>query len=539
MSLGADGAARRTFLVLLDEPHAWVAAATLAREAPPGSVETLIAPVPGVRFLAARGREAAGLDEWWERMATAPGRPVVVAAHEDDLPRWIPGLDADFVLAVPDEAALAHYQHLPNVHATVSDDPRQLAEEALRQFGPAPAALPVIEPEANVRRVPPEATSLRGGSQTAASAAPASGRDSASQRERSPVVDPFELISRAEPIDIRAALNGAQRRVPFDPQATPLSRGSLLGEERPQVKAADFRPRPAPAPTRGGLDPRQILDRLGHGRRAPVSAELGQAVLACKPIVAAVISRKGGVGKTASAAAVAAILGEAVDPFGHTAALVDANIGNPDAWGRLDIRGRPTTMREIVRQLMSGEEPPGPSFAETPALAVYPESREAVDGYAPAQIERAASYLKARHAAVVVDLPNRLPAFTSAEAAVAAAWIGEADVLVLPTTADPTALLGAIEYLDADSVQGKPVVVSYIVPRARQIREAPQVRSMVERIRTAVAAVVEVPDDDRATLALIRRIAITEVGNELRQAYVSLATRVVEAVANRNGARSG
>lgn len=336
-----------------------------------------------------------------------------------------------------------------------------------------------------------------------------------------------------------AAPNGAQRREPFDSQATPLSRRSLLGEERPQVKAADFRPRPAPAPTRGGLDPRQILDRLGQGRRAPVSAELGQAVLACKPIVAAVISRKGGVGKTASAAAVAAILGEAVDPFGHTAALVDANIGNPDAWGRLDIRGRATTMREIVRQLMSGAEPPGPSFAETPALAVYPESREAGDGYAPAQIQRAASYLKARHAAVVVDLPNRLPAFTSAEAAVAAAWIGEADVLVLPTTADPTALLGAIEYLDADSVQGKPVVVSYIVPRARQIREAPQVRSMLERIRTAVAAVVEVPDDDRATLALIRRIAITEVGNELRQAYVSLATRVVEAAANRNGARSG
>lgn len=538
MSSGADGAARRTFLVLLDEPHAWVAAATLAREAPPGSVETLIAPIPGVRFLAARGREAASLDEWWERMASAPGRPVVVIAHEDDLPRWIPGLDADFVVAVPEEAALAHYQHLQNVHATVSDDPRHLAEEALRHLGSPPAAQPVKEPAAYSRRVPPEATSPRAASQAVASASPASGKDPASRREPSTVLDPFELISRAEPIDVGAAPNGAQRREPFDTQAMPPSRRSVMGDERPQVKAADFRPRPAPAPTRGGLDPRQILDRLGQGRRAPVSAELGQAVLACKPIVAAVISRKGGVGKTASAAAVAAILGEAVDPFGHTAALVDANIGNPDAWGRLDIRGRATTMREIVRQLMSGEEPPGPSFAETPALAVYPESREAGDGYAPAQIQRAASYLKARHAAVVVDLPNRLPAFTSAEAAVAAAWIGEADVLVLPTTADPTALLGAIEYLDADSVQGKPVVVSYIVPRARQIREAPQVRSMLERIRTAVAAVVEVPDDDRATLALIRRIAITEVGNELRQAYVSLATRVVEAAANRNGARS-
>jgi MinD-like ATPase involved in chromosome partitioning or flagellar assembly len=220
---------------------------------------------------------------------------------------------------------------------------------------------------------------------------------------------------------------------------------------------------------------------------------------------------------------------------GHTAALVDANVGNPDAWGRLDVEGEATTVREVVRSLMAGVEPPGPAFAETPALAIYPESRQAGDGYAPAQIQRVAGYLKGRHAAVVVDLPNRLPAFTSPEAAVAAAWIAEADVLILPTTADPTALLGAIEYLDADSVQGKPVIISYIVPRVRQIRDAPQVRGMLDRIRASVSAVVEVPDDDRATLALIRRVAITEIANELRQAYLDLAKRVVEAATHRNG----
>jgi len=47
--------------------------------------------------------------------------------------------------------------------------------------------------------------------------------------------------------------------------------------------------------------------------------------------------------------------------------------------------------------------------------------------------------------------------------------------------------------------------------------------------------VVEVPDDDRATLALIKHVAITEVGNELRQAYLNLATQVVEAAASRRG----
>jgi MinD-like ATPase involved in chromosome partitioning or flagellar assembly len=267
-----------------------------------------------------------------------------------------------------------------------------------------------------------------------------------------------------------------------------------------------------------------------------VGERLGPAILARKPLMGAVVSRKGGVGKTASAAAIAALLGEAVDPLGHTAALVDANVGNPDAWGRLEIRGQPTTVRTIMARLIAGEEPPGPAYAETPALAVYPESREAGDGYAPAHIQRLAGYLRARHAAVVVDLPNRLPAFTSAEAAVAAAWIVEADVVVVPTTADPVALLGVMEYLAAEGMHGKPVVVPYIVPRLREIKRAPEVRGLLERIRGAGAAVVEVPDDDRATVALIRRTAITEVGRQLRRAYLELAERMVAAVPDRTQA---
>src|SRR5215471_4660352 len=156
-----NGSRRRTILILLEEPHAWVAAATLARQSPPGTVETLIAPVPGVAFLSARGREATELDEWWNRMATAPGRPVVLAAHEDDLPRWIPGLDADFVVAVPDEDTRGTYGHLPNVVATVDDDPRQLAELALRGPNsralpaPAPAPPPAPPPPATLREEQP------------------------------------------------------------------------------------------------------------------------------------------------------------------------------------------------------------------------------------------------------------------------------------------------------------------------------------------------------------------------------------------------
>jgi MinD-like ATPase involved in chromosome partitioning or flagellar assembly len=568
--LAANSAERRNFLILLDEPHAWVAAAALTRLAPDGAVEPLVPPIPGVAFLSAQGRDGTELDDWWQRTATAPGRPVVLAAHESDLPRWIPGLDADFIVAVPDAETLATYGRLPNVVATVDDDPRQLAELALGDlrrplpepfrepppyaaatappawdrpapsppvagYDPRPTPAPPLPPAAPAPPSPPQPLYRRPEAglpvaERAPGRPPAMTTPERPAQDRPSFADPFDLLSRAEPIEPVEPAAGAPLTGSVASDGATLSRHSLLGDQQPTA-AAPHEPRPRGAAARPTLDPRQILDRFGGGRRSPVSPELGQAVLASKPIVVAVVSRKGGVGKTASAAAVAAILGEAVDPFGHTAALVDANVGNPDAWGRLDVRGQPPTMRDLVRSLMAGQEPASPAFAETPALAVYPESREAGDGYAPAQIQRAAAHLRARHAAVVVDLPNRLPAFTSAEAAVAAAWIGEADVLVLPTTADPTALLGAVEYLDADSVQGKPVVVSYIVPKVRQIRDAPQVRGMLDRIRGSVAALVEVPDDDRATLALIKRVAITEVGGDLRQAYVALATRVIEAAA--------
>jgi cellulose biosynthesis protein BcsQ len=319
--------------------------------------------------------------------------------------------------------------------------------------------------------------------------------------------DPFALLSLAEP-------------VPPPPAGGPsLSRRDLLG------------PPGRPSRPPGGPAVRGLLRRLRGRGRVRAGEGLGQALLAAKPVLVAVASRKGGVGKTACAAAIAAILGEVLDPFGHTAALVDANVGNPDAWGRLEIRGACPTVRETIGRLAAGRDPRSPAWSQTPALAVYPESREAGDGYTPAEVQRLATYLRLRHAAVVVDLPNRLPAFSSAEASVAAGWIEEAAVVVIPTTADPTALLGTVEYLATESVRGRRAVVPYIVPRLREIREAPEVRQMLDRIRSARAAIVEVPDDDRATLALIRRTAITEAGGDLRQAYVELSARVVEAAA--------
>lgn len=462
--MDADPASRRTFLVLLEGDDGTAAAAAIERLAAREPVQVLVPPVTGLRFLSAGGAAAAELDAWWERVRPAPSRPVVLVAHDEALPRLLPGLDADFVVAVPDRAQLELYRGLAGVRACHTGDPRRLAEVGLGR----------LEPVGRGRTAPPP--------------------------------DPFQLLAAAGRLEA-----GARRAVARD-------RSQVLGQAAPT---------PRPAGSRAG----RLLERLAQLRRPTPGDDLGRTVLDHKPLVVAVVSRKGGVGKTASAAAVAALLGEAVDPFGHTAALVDANVGNPDAWGRLEIRGNPLTVREIVARLTRGQEPPSPAYAETPALAVYPESREAGDGYAPAQVQRLAAYLKVRHAAVVVDLPNRLPAFTSADAALAAAWIAEAAVVVLPTTADPAALLGVTEYLATESVRGKPVVVPYIVPRLREIRMAPEVLGLLRRIEQTGAVIAEVPDDDRATLALVRRTAISEAGLALRQAYLTLAARVVEAAA--------
>ena len=469
--MAASNQAPLTVLVLIEGSQASAAVALLERAAAPGSIDVLVPRLRGSEFLAASGPAAAELDAWWQASGGAGRRPVVLLSHREGLPELLRGLDAEFLVAVPEQRALGLYAGLEDVRAIVTEEPWRLAEVVLHGYGdgPSPAAPP-----------PP---------------------------------DPFPLLAAAGPL-------GA----PPQPSSRPLTRGAILGP------SAGPPPRRRRSP-QGGTSLGQFFDRISQLRRPAPGHRLGQAILARKPLLVAVVSRKGGVGKTASAAAVAALLGEAVDEFGHTAALVDANIGNPDAWGRLQVRGQPITVREIIGRLTRGEEPPSPAYAETPALAVYPESREAGDGYAHAQVQRLAGHLKARHAAVVVDLPNRLPSFSSPDAALAAAWIAEAAVVVIPTTADPAALLGVTEYLNAQSLSGKPVVVPYIVPRLREIRTAPEIRELLERIRSAGASVVEVPDDDRATLALIRRTAITEAGLALRHAYVALATRVVEAAA--------
>ena len=133
--MAADGGPPRMILLLLDDRHAEDAARAIERSSRPGTVETLLPPVRGVGFFTAAGEADARLDAWWREEAATAGRPVVLAAHEEELPGWIPGLDADFVVAVPDAGTIALYGHLENVRCCVDDDPRLLAELALREHG--------------------------------------------------------------------------------------------------------------------------------------------------------------------------------------------------------------------------------------------------------------------------------------------------------------------------------------------------------------------------------------------------------------------
>src|SRR5262249_60848341 len=149
----------------------------------------------------------------------------------------------------------------------------------------------IKEPADDISRKPQQAKTQSGG------AAVGLGRPS--------VADPFELISQAEPIELDPELNGGlDKQDAFGPKTEPAQARPTLGQLQPRVTAAlsETQARAVPGPSRGGLGPRQILDRLGQGRRAPVGAELGQAVLARQPIEAAVGSPKGGGGKAASPA---------------------------------------------------------------------------------------------------------------------------------------------------------------------------------------------------------------------------------------------
>ena len=492
------------FIPLLDEPGASQSLELLtsrlsAAASPPACC--VKPPLGGLAFVATEGEVSDMLDSWWSHAVPAERLPVLIVLHEPGLERWLRSMDAEAVVGVQDQDELALYAGLANVRAVVGRDVRTLTELVIRIHqdcfdaapaapGPAPGDTPY-----RPRAVPP-----------------------------------------------------LGRRPPAAPPPAPPPPGPPRPQPPTPPPPNAFVPQPPEPPGRAprppAIDLRGLVERaaglLGQPPRgAWVPEELTRLVLShTTGRLVGVSSRAGGVGKTAVAAALGIIYGEAVQASGWCAAVVDQNIGNPDQWGRLTLSAQVPTVFEIMADIEAGREWSVPAWNRTPALAIYPERRDVADAYAPGQVERFAAQLRQLHAVSVIDLPNRIPAFTSAEAAVCAGWLGVCDLLLVPTTDDPTRLQGVLDYLDAPMVRGDAgvsyrrvrTVVPYVRSPLRAVREDPGVRAMLDEIRARVVAVVEIPRNERATLAIVKGQPITEIDAGLRGAYLDLALTVARAL---------
>jgi len=498
------------FLSLLPDPASARAVGLLQGALDPAAGAAVVtAPVRGLMFFSARGAVARELDGWWERHVPADARPVILVMDEPGLEAHLVGLDSELVVGVAGDAERQRYERHLHSHTVVTPDPVALAEHAIAAFAcfrreappapePAPEALqpdvifmPRLQPRAPARVPPPQPPdrSLTG-----------------------TLPDPFTELSTLAPLDM-----SLERR------SDDLNRASLFSAAETRL-ATVTEPRLR----------RRIFGRLlVRRRRIAIPREIGDLVLGMHPPPLVVVpARKGGVGKTVTAGAVAQVIGYALGDTTGSAAIVDQNIGNPDQWGRLDIPASAGTVRQLMAALSSGLElPPTPAWAKTPALGVYPEDRAAADAYPPGLIQRFVQHLRERHVFLVVDLPNRLPDYTTAEAAICAAYLELADLVILPTTDDPSALMGVLEYLETPSMRGKLVMVSYIVSTDRQLRRHHVVTDLLDEIRKRVVAIETIPKSEKATLAIVKGVSILDISPKLRDAYIRVTRTAVRALA--------
>lgn len=476
-----------------------------ARSTAGASAVFLVPDVRGCDFFAAAASQPA-VDRWWGERVPPAATPVYLIAHEEQLAEWMRGLDGIFLIAA-DRRQSDRYRPWNVVDATPGDAPLALAEAVLRMFsvpaGPTDPLLADIfdrrdaralvtvraDPPARPRSRPDLPSLLDIGNHRGAVAAHGLG----------PTTDPLDLlVAESARTDLGA---------PVWPSVPPPQRTVLRG-----LRAVGARPRLPRFPTRA----RGV---------AHTDAVLAAELLERFPMLVVIGSRKGGVGKTSHAAGIAIVAGTVLDSVGHRAAIVDANIANPDAWGHLNLPGAAATVRDVVASLTAGQEPPPPVHAATPALACYPERREGVE-YSRTDVRRLASYLRSRYAFTVVDMSNRLPdPMSGPEAAVAAFWLAEADALMLPTATSRQDFNGVLDYLDVPNLP--PTVVPCIVSSSRRNRRHPVARHYLAAIAARVESVVEIPDEaDSVRFAGMAGRPVGEVSPRMGAAYRELTYAV-------------
>ena len=544
-----------TLIPLLGEAEDPEAARWLRGVANPAARQAFrvaVMPLSGIRFFEATGEAARQLDLIWAQAVPAETTPVVVTLHHPALPGFLDGLDAAFVVGMAGGDRAGLYAGRPNVKVIGSGDPRVLLLAAARTWN---------DPEDPAFLLPPEP----------AGAVPGRPVEPRPPEFPDPDADFFEEIFRddavlPEPRDQALQIvpepwgplpRIAEATKPLPPPASaPVSRPepglqAVRVADDPLAALAALKPvpveRPTPEPARAGRpeppatrSPRPDrgsgvpwFPRASPARARPAARDPGpgrdRRPFARHPAGAPgrggfAQGRRGQDRPLGGAGAGRRVL--AGWPGGYRRA------GRPEHQqrrpvGRLRLPEGVTTVREVMARLEQGEEfPAAPAYARTPALAVFPESRDPGDGYPPVLIERFAKNLRSRYVFTVVDLPNALPAFTSAEAAVAASYLVQADLVLVPTTDDPNALRGVLEYLATPSMRQKAAVVPYIVSTERGIRDHPKVLDLLDQIRERAVAVVPFPRTEKATLAVVQGASVLDVDIRLRNAYIDLASTV-------------
>ncbi len=443
---------------------------------------------------------------------TPRGRLVYLVMNDPGLRDVARGVDGVFVVGIDPASSDMVDPRWHLVRTTVGDAPLALAETAMKLFTPT---VSTGRPAVFAARAASLVGSIRAAhrDRTVSGVAITGSLPPTSRRS----------VTRTRPL-LPSLLETAERPVVSDPV-------DLLLDASSRRSSADAQP-PA-VPPRRPVQRRVGSWRSGRGMsRVVADQRLADRIVGRSSTIVVVGSRKGGVGKTSHAAGVAIVAGTVLDTVGHRAAILDANIANPDAWGYFDLPAEATTVRALASALARGQTAPRPVNARTPALACFPETRQGVE-YSRTDVRRLAAHLRDRFSFVVVDMSNRLPDPTAGpEAAAAAYWLAEADALVLPTACSRQDFNAVLEFLDIDDLP--PVVVPCIVPTTRRNRRHPVTQQYLADIADRVNAIVEMPDDaDRVRRAGLDGVAVQDLSAALRSAYRQLTEAIADLPARR------
>jgi hypothetical protein len=451
-------------------------------------------PVRGVGFFADRSMQQQ-LDTWWDAQIPAGSFPILVVDHREELVEWLLGLDGHCYVGVTSAGAAGRYVGCAGVRVVNARSSLDYAAAVMSDLIGAGAYA-----QAEADRMHALADSLPPIARGNPEAAPWSIVDASD--EQGP--DPFDLL-------IAMSLNQGGRAAAA-PRSLPPGIADSKGQERRGIRLPAWARLPGSHGGHADHHDRQLADELI--RRGSTIVAVG--------------SRKGGVGKTSHAAGVAIVAGASLDLVGRCAAIVDANLANPDAWGQLNLPVGAATVRDMIAALATNQEPPRPVHASTPALACYPESREASE-YSRTEIGILAAHLRSRYPLVIIDLSNRLPDPTGgAEAAAAAYWLEHADVLVLPCAGSKQDFNGVLDYLEVRDIP--PAIVASLVARTRRNREHPLAKRYMSAIAQRAYRIVDIPDEaERVRFAGMQGVPVETVSAALRAAYRELAEAIAAA----------